>query len=110
MKAVILASPRPMRCHTQGNVQSPALKLVGGGQCLSHAVDQGICCDTGQADCCDNRVFGSVDHPAPLVSDHDEVLVYEVANVGSVKYDREVVARARSCTKMLSRKAKWYMK
>lgn len=68
--------------------------MVGADQGLPHAVDEGVCCDVGQADCCDSHVFESVDHSAALVPGHDEVVVYEVVSVRGVRYDREVVAES----------------
>jgi hypothetical protein len=69
-------------------------ELVGAGQGLPHVVDQDVCCDVGQADCCDSHVFESVDHSVALVLGHVEVVVYEVVNVRGVRYDREVVVES----------------
>jgi hypothetical protein len=79
-----------MRCH---HVQSPALNWSA-DQGLPHVVNRDVCCDVGQADCCDSHVFESVGHSAALVSGHDEVVVYEVVNKRGVKYDREVVVES----------------
>jgi hypothetical protein len=67
---------------------------VGAGQDLPHVVDQSVCCDVDQADCCNSHVFESVDHSAALASGQDEVYVYDVVNVRGVKYDGEIVVES----------------